>query len=85
MQKHKPFVLNFLAPRSKICSEVVTQDERRFMAAIKSVRERNFRQTVMELMFLWEGQDASSFIDYIKDLCAVLPYGTSICTTKHQE
>ena len=83
MQKNKPSGFNFSAPSCKICSEVVTQDERRFMAAIKSVRERNFRQTVMELMFLWEGQDASRFIDDIKDLRTVLPYGISICTTKH--
>ena len=41
MQKNKSFVLNFSAPRSKICSEIVTHDERRFMAAIKSTRKEN--------------------------------------------
>ncbi len=83
MQKNKSFVLNFSAPSCKIFSEVVTQDERRFMAAIKSVREGNFRQTVMKSTFLWEVQESSSLIDSIKTLCAVLPYSTSICTIKH--
>ena len=85
MQKSKSFVLNFSAPRSKICSEVVTQDERRFMEATKRVREGNFRQTLMKLTFLWEVQESSSLIDSTKTLCAVLPYGTSICTIKHLE
>ena len=35
MQKNKSFVLNFSAPRSKICSEFVTQDERRFYGGYK--------------------------------------------------
>ena len=46
--KNKLFVLNFSAPRSRICSEVVTQDERRFMASTKRVPEGNFRQTVIK-------------------------------------
>ena len=41
IQKNKPSALNFPAPRSKICSEIVTHDERRFIAAIKSTRKGN--------------------------------------------
>ena len=85
MQKNKPSGFNFSAPSCKICSEIVTEDERRFMAAIKSVRKGNSSQTIIELMFLCEGQDTGRLTDCIKKLCAVLPSGTSIRTTKHME
>ena len=85
MRKNTRSEFNFSAPSCKVCSEIVTENERRFMAAITNVRRGKASLTVTELMFLCEGNDTSRLIECINNLCAVLPPVSSIYSTEQTE
>ena len=81
MRKTKRSQFHFSAPSCKWCSDIVTENERRFVAAIANLRRGKSSQTITELMFLCEGNNTSNLINCINNLCAVLPPVSDIHST----
>jgi hypothetical protein len=85
MEETRQSEFNFSSPSCKVCSEIVTGNERRFMAAITNVRRVKLSTSVTELIFLSKGNHTSRLINRINNLCAVLPSISSTYSTKQME
>ena len=85
MRETRRSEFNFSTPSCEVCSEIVTEHERRFMAAIRNVRRGRASPMVTELMFLCEGNDTRKLIECINNLCAALPPASSVYSTEQTE
>ena len=63
----------FNSPTCKGCSAVVTEHERRFMAALRGVRLGQVGRTQTELMMLCEGNDITRTVGALTRLAMLLP------------
>jgi hypothetical protein len=66
-------VYYFNSPTCECCAAVVTEHERRFMAAFRGVREGHLGQARTELMMLCEGNDITQALGAMTRLVMMLP------------
>ncbi|KJZ18572.1 hypothetical protein [Loktanella sp. S4079] len=73
VRRTRQSVFRFSSPTCPDCAAIVTEHERRFMAAVCAVRRGQVGAAQTELMMLCEGNDTGRTIDALKALRAVLP------------
>ena len=73
MRSSRKSVFCFNAPNCPVCGEIVTEHERRFMAAITNVRRGQPGAMMTELMLLCEGNDFSLVAECFQNLSSALP------------
>ncbi|MEJ8560489.1 hypothetical protein QTO30_04090 [Yoonia sp. GPGPB17] len=66
-------VFCFSAPTCEGCAAIVTEHERRLMAALRGVRLGQLGRTQTELMMLCEGNDITQTVGAFARLAALLP------------
>ena len=66
-------MFQFNAPDCVRCSEILTEHERRFMAALQAIRFNDLNTAGLEIMLLCEGFESEHVVDTFKDLSNVLP------------
>ena len=73
MRSSRKSTFCFNAPECAVCSEIVTENERRFMAAITNARRGKPGAMTTELMLLCEGNDISLPEECFQSLSSALP------------